>query len=322
MAELVPEGLIDKLKIDPERVLTVVVEFIVSKLQERGTDGIALGLSGGLDSAVVASIAVRVVEPTRVYAFHLFDRDSQPRFLEYARKLTDKLGIYFEVRDITNKVDELVRRKRAAGGKSRTSRQLGNTALARYLSRKFYYLIRKGYPFVLALRRFGVNMPLSIKRLYDKAVTPTTIGFGPKHIVRRRVLEEYASQKNLLLIGAANRSEALTGWFVEGGIDDLPVEPIMGLYKDQVYQLARFLQVPSEIIDEPPSPDFMAGMTDESMLGLPWEKIDRALYVLENGLDKKVALDDGITSVEFDKVLMQYQSAKKKRGDRHEYPVF
>ena len=322
MAELVPVGLIDKLKIDPERVLTVVVEFIVSKLQERGTDGIALGLSGGLDSAVVASIAARVVEPTRVYAFHLFDRDSQPRFLEYARKLTDTLGIYFEVRDITNKVDELVRQKRAAGGTSRPSRQLGNTDLARYLSRKVYYLIRKGYPFVLALRRFGINMPLSIKRLYDKAVTPTTIGFGPKHIVRRRVLEEYASEKNLLLIGAANRSEALTGWFVEGGIDDLPIEPIMGLYKDQVYQLARFLQVPSEIIDEPPSPDFMAGMTDESMLGLPWEKIDRALYVLENGLDKKVALDDGITSVEFDKVLMQYKSAKKKRGDRHEYPVF
>lgn len=322
MAEISPEKLIDRLNINPEPVLTVVREFILRKYEEQEANGIAFGLSGGLDSAVVASIAAQIIDPASVHALHLFDRDSQPRFLEYAKKLADTLCIQFEVRDITSLVDELVGQKRTVGRTSKPLRRLRITSLARYLSRRVYYLIRKGYPFILALRRFGVDLPLPIKRLYGKVVRPTTIGFGPKHIVRRHVLEEYAAEKNLLLIGAANRSEALTGWFVEGGVDDLPIEPIMGLYKNQVYQLARFLRVPSEIIEEPPSPDFMAGMTDESMFGLPWEKIDRVLYVLENGFNKKVAVEDGITPVEFDKVWVRYQSAEKKRGDRHEYPVF
>jgi NAD+ synthase len=321
MGEITPKKLIDNLNINPESASAIVKEFILNKYKEQGADGIVLGLSGGLDSAVVTSIVAQIINPTRVYALHLFDRDSQPRFLEYAKKLSHTLSINFEARDITELVDELVGQKRAVGSASKPLWRLRHKSLSRSISRRIYYFTRKGYPFILALRRLGIDLPLSVKRLYGRLVSPTTSGFGPKHIVRRQVLEKYAAEKNLLLIGAANRSEALTGWFVEGGVDDLPIEPIMGLYKHQVYHLAHFLKVPSEIIEEPPSPDFMPGMTDESMFGLPWEKIDRVLYVLENGFNKKVALEEGITPVEFDKVWIRYLDAEKKRGDRHEYPI-
>jgi NAD+ synthase len=322
MNKITCTNLTDNLNMNPEFVLPTIKEFILNKYMEHGSDGIVLGLSGGLDSAVLASIAAKIIDPTKVYALHLFDRDSQPRFLQYAKKLSTSLGINFETRDITQLVDELVRQKYNVGRTSTLLEKTKFSSIIKYCSRKIYYYCRKGYPIVMVLKRFRLELPSCLKRFYHATVTPTTIGFGPKHMVRRRVLEEYATDNNLLLIGAANRSEALTGWFVEGGVDDLPIEPIMGLFKHQVYQLARFLQIPSEIINEPPSPDFLPGMTDESMFGLPWEKIDRILYVLENGLNKTVALEDGITFAELNKVLISYKDAEKKRGDRHEYPNF
>jgi NAD+ synthase len=322
MAEIMPEKIIDRLTINPESVLTLIREFILRKYEEHEVNGIVLGLSGGLDSAVVAFIAAKTIDPTKVHTLHLFDRDSQPRFLEYAKTLVESLNIQFEVRDITSLVDEMVGQIRSDSRIGTLLGRLGVRPLTRYLSRRIYFFTRRAYHLVLILKRFGIDFPSPIKRMYSTMVNPTTSGFGPKHIIRRHVLEEYAAENNLLLLGAANRSEALIGHFVEGGVDDLPIEPIMGLYKNQVYHLAHFLGIPSEIIDEPPSPDMMAGITDESMIGLPWEKIDRILFVLENGFDRTVALEDGISSAEFDKVRLRYLNAKNKQGEQHEYPIY
>jgi len=91
-------------------------------------------------------------------------------------------------------------------------------------------------------------------------------------------------EKNLLCLGTANRSESFVGWFIKDGIDDFPIEAILGLYKNQVYQLARFLKVSEEILKEAPSPDMYKGMGDEDLIGYSFQKIDRVAYVLEHGL--------------------------------------
>ena len=85
------------------------------------------------------------------------------------------------------------------------------------------------------------------------------------------------------IIGAANRSEGMTGWFVPGGADDMPFQPLMGLYKTQVRQLARHLEVPVEIIRQAPSPDMMRGVTDEVALGIAYEKLDIVLDGIDRG---------------------------------------
>jgi NAD+ synthase len=62
--------------------------------------------------------------------------------------------------------------------------------------------------------------------------------------------------------------------------------PILNLYKTQVRQLARFLDIPSGIIEKPPSPDIIPGIIDEEAIGIPYEKLDLILLALENGWEK------------------------------------
>jgi NAD+ synthase len=51
-----------------------------------------------------------------------------------------------------------------------------------------------------------------------------------------------------------------------------------------VKQLAEFLDIPREIIEKPPSPDLIPGMTDEKVIGLPYKIIDLILLGLDSGL--------------------------------------
>ena len=143
-----------------------------------------------------------------------------------------------------------------------------------------------------------------------------------RHIERRRVLEEFAREKNLLLIGAANRSESFVGWFVKDGVDDIPVEVILGLYKTQVRQLARCIGVPNEIIKEPPSPDMLRGLTDESVIGHSYETIDKVAYIIEHGLDHDIARKEGISDEVFDSISRIHQWTAWKRTTPHEFPIF
>ena len=76
-------------------------------------------------------------------------------------------------------------------------------------------------------------------------------------------MERLAKERNLSLIGAANLSECEVGWFVKDGIDDLPVQPMAGLYKTQVRQLAKTLDLPEPVRTQLPSPDMAKGVTDE-----------------------------------------------------------
>ena len=68
---------------------------------------------------------------------------------------------------------------------------------------------------------------------------------------------------NQLVVGNNNLSETMVGFFVRYGDAGSDVDPIAGLYKTQVFQLARWIGVPDAIIDKPPSPDLLPGLTDE-----------------------------------------------------------
>ena len=66
-----------------------------------------MGISGGVDSAVASFLAVRAMgDPKKVYGLHLYDRDSQRKFREYAERLAGELGVNFEVRDISPTIKE------------------------------------------------------------------------------------------------------------------------------------------------------------------------------------------------------------------------
>jgi NAD+ synthase len=63
--------------------------------------------------------------------------------------------------------------------------------------------------------------------------------------------------------------------------------PIGNLYKTEVRQLAKYLDIPQEIIDRPPTAGLWDGQTDEAEIGLTYEKLDQILSAIETKKDLK-----------------------------------
>jgi len=201
------------------------------------------------------------------------------------------------------------------------------TRLSPFINRfiyRLYHVIAGETPFVASLRagegEVGDRTPrssvLKIVNQYAEEV------FNARHRYRREVLESKARARNWLLLGAANRSEWEIGWFVKDGVDDLPYQPLIGLYKTQVRQLGRYLGVPSEIQQQAPSPDMMRGIGDEYALGMSYSTIDMGLDYLDGGLSRRVVRAAGVTEQELRRVReMKDLSSWKRRRMTEPLPV-
>jgi NAD+ synthase len=83
-----------------------------------------------------------------------------------------------------------------------------------------------------------------------------------------------------LAIGTSNKTEILLGYSTQWGDSAAAINPLGDLYKTQLRQLARALNIPAPIIDKPPSADLWDGQTDEGELGFTYEEVDQLLYLL------------------------------------------
>lgn len=193
----------------------------------------------------------------------------------------------------------------------------------RLLHQTYRYIFRES-PFLSSLR-LGSAESLT-ENLgspgYRAIIRQPEAGLNARHIYRRQVLEAKAGERNLLLLGAANRSEWFIGWFVKDGIDDLPIQPLKGLYKTHIRQLAAFLGVPAGVVEQAPSPDMMKGISDEFALGIRYSKIDLVLDYLEGGLSKESILAAGSTEKEIHLVQeMKRHSEWKRAGTQSPSPA-
>ncbi len=115
---------------------------------------------------------------------------------------------------------------------------------------------------------------------------------------RMIVLYDQSEVFNALPVGTGNKTEILLGYYTIYGDSASAINPIGDLYKTQVRQLARAMNIPPPIIDKPPSADLWENQTDEGELGFTYEEVDKLLYLLvdqryspqeavEEGFDKK-----------------------------------
>ncbi|MFZ2025553.1 MAG: NAD+ synthase [Microgenomates group bacterium] len=98
--------------------------------------------------------------------------------------------------------------------------------------------------------------------------------------VRMTYLFDHAKKHHALVMGTENKSEHELGYFTRFGDEASDVEPIVHLYKTQVFELAKYLLIPEVIITKPPSADLWPEQTDENELGFTYSEADE---VLENG---------------------------------------
>jgi len=98
---------------------------------------------------------------------------------------------------------------------------------------------------------------------------------------RMAVLYYHANQRGALVCGTSNKSEYLLGYCTKHGDNAADLQPILHLYKTDVYALSRTLGIPKTILSKEPSAGLWPGQRDEDEIGLPYREIDRALIALE-----------------------------------------
>ena len=92
-----------------------------------------------------------------------------------------------------------------------------------------------------------------------------------------------------LVVGTGNKTEILLGYTTQYGDSACAINPLGDLYKAQVRQLARAMELPEVIIEKPPSADLWVGQTDEGELGFTYAEVDQLLYLL---VDERYSPED------------------------------
>lgn len=257
--------MIPELEINCERESSRIVALISDAVARRRADGVVLGLSGGIDSALVARIAADAVTPGRVHALALPERDSSPESEKDAHDLADALGIDFRVEDITAALAALGCYRSAVSQVARVKE------LVRGAIRLLPVVTRNGF-----LAHLGAE---GGERFHEFIAF-----YRMKHRARLVVLCREAEARNLLVMSCANRSETETGFFVRYGDDSGDVAPIRHLFKTQVFRLGECLGLPETILKKRPTPDLFGAIADEEIMGISYEDLDTILALLDAGL--------------------------------------
>jgi NAD+ synthase len=138
----------------------------------------------------------------------------------------------------------------------------------------------------LVAGRLGIAAPVvDITPMVDAYTGPAEITdrLRAGNIMARQrmiVLYDYSVRDRALVLGTSNKTELLLGYGTLHGDMACALNPLGDLYKTQVWQLARTMGVPEEIVGKPPSADLWEGQTDESELGFTYHEADRLLYYM------------------------------------------
>jgi len=113
--------MIASLHLDCPREAARIVAFLRQQLAEAGYSRFVLGLSGGVDSALVAALAAEAIGPENVHAVIMPYRTSNPESASHARLMAEQLGLPWELRDISAIADAVI-----AGDPTMDDRRKGN----------------------------------------------------------------------------------------------------------------------------------------------------------------------------------------------------
>ncbi len=133
------------------------------------------------------------------------------------------------------------------------------------------------------------TLTIDLGPAYDALVTLLPPAESPlpaaniKPRLRMATLYYLAQARNYLVLGSGNRTEIEVGYFTKHGDSGVDLLPIGGLYKTQVWELARELGVPEEIIRRPPTAGLWPGQTDEGEMGITYAELDRVLRAIRTG---------------------------------------
>jgi len=295
MSEILLEKLKAEMKIEPEKATLSLENFIREYTDKLEREGVILGLSGGIDSAVIAALCVRALGPEKILALIMPEKDSKKEHTQDALNLARELNIEAKLVDITPYLEELGVYKLFPLDKILSLGKLKGALVKK--AYRFYGRKTGKLPFLESLSGFK-------DKEYSPYLAKGNAYYRVKHRLRMILLYLYGELENRLVVGAANKSEYKIGYFVKHGCDDATdIMPLLNLYKTQVRELARYLNIPAKIIEKPPSPDVMPGLAaDEEVMSISYEKMDLILLALE----KSWKVSDIVKALEIEKDEVVY----------------
>lgn len=269
-----------------------IKEFIRINVDKYWFKGVVIGISGGIDSAVVGKLLVDSIGKDKVYGLILPERDTDSNTIDDAKLVCCFLDIEYQVIDITGIL-----------------RKLG-----------VYSLKPPAFPFPKAIQK------VYSKNIWRKENNPfiqdlTTQGdekflealayYRTKPRIRSAVLYFEAEKRNYAVAGCTNKTEYVTGFYTKWGDEVCDIEPIRHLYKTEVFQLAKELNIPKKIIDKEPSPDIAPGITDEFAIGMDYAELDRILMKIEGGKDLSLENEENVKKIKEMLEFSKFREAKQ-----------
>lgn len=294
-------------------------EAVFTKLSRKGT---VVAISGGIDSSVCAALCVEALGKDRVLGLLLPELDSSRESLLFGESLCHHLGIEHTVFDITQTLeaigcyswrDEAIRTvfpEFGIGWKSKI-------VIDQNLLEKNRYNI-----FTLVVE--SPDGRTARKRLPVKAYLQIVAATNFKQRIRKTLEYFHADRLNYAVIGTPNRLEYDQGFFVKNGDGSADLKPIAHLYKSQVYALGRHLALPDVILSNRPTTDTysLVQSQEEFYFVLPYEKMDIALYGINNGKSpEEVGRETGLSPDQVRRVFNDIQTKRRTTQSLHWLPV-
>ena len=301
-----------------DQIAHAIRQHVLRHLRRRGA---VVGMSGGVDSSVVAALCVKALGPEHVLGLLMPEEDSDPQSLRLGRLMADILGVETVVEDIAPilRVSGCYQRRDQAicrvvpeygrGYKCKIALASGNE-MGGY---NLYWLIVESPDG----KRARIRLPLGP---YLQIVAATNM----KQRTRKQLEYYHADRLNYAVAGTPNRLEYDQGFFVKNGDGAADFKPIAHLYKTQVYQLAEALGVPGEIRRRPPTTDTysLEQTQEEFYFALPYDKMDLCLYGLNHDIPPaEVAAATDLSEQQVQRVFRDIQAKRRTTGYQHTPPL-
>ena len=272
--------------------------------------GAVVGISGGIDSSVVAALCSRALGPKKVLGIMMPEKESSGESEKLARKLGKKFGFETIKENITDGLAGLgCYRERNEAIKQvfpefDDSWNCKITIPTNILEKKTFNF------FTLSIENKAGEV--KTKRMPPSAYLQIVAASNFKQRLRMTTLYYHAEKRNWAVAGTGNKDEHEQGFFVKYGDGGADLKPIGHLFKIQVYQLAGFLGVPDEIINRTPTTDtYSAEVTQEEFFfGLDFYRMDMLWHALEENVPAKDAAR--VLDLSVEQVETAYYNIKRK----------
>ena len=291
-----------------DSLCTFLHDEIIGKFHKHGA---IVGLSGGIDSTVTMALCVKALGSTKTLGLTMFEKESDQNNKTLVDKISKTYNIDIQNLDITPILDSFgVYSNREKIVKNKFPNFNSNCKYRVAVPPNFNSV---GMPYLEILDDNNKQHKIKISSSDFLTLTAAT---SIKHRVRMTLLYYYAEKNNLSVVGTTNKSEYLQGYFVKYGDGGSDIEPLVNLYKSQVYQIGNFLNVNQDIMINAASPDVWSYRTtdEEFFYTVPYDIVDLILYARENNLP--ISEIQKLSNISEEKIqsLLRFQDIKQQKS--------